>query len=496
MNYYLGIDSGGTMLKACLFDRQGRQVALYRENTRVICEQPGWVERDVEQYWQEACRAIKGVISQSGIDPVQIKGLSISAQGKGLYLLDRNGNALRNGILSSDSRAIDIVRQWQCEGIPERIYPLTLQTLWTGHPVSILRWIKVHEPDVYNRTGAILMSHDYLRYRMTGRVQAEITNMSESNFFNAVDKKYDPELLKIFEIEESGSALPELIYPTDLSGNITEEAAEKTGLVAGTPVYGGLFDVVSTAVCSGINSDETSLNFVMGTWSVTSGITTDSDPGGDERFVYGQYAIPGEYIVHEASPTSASNYEWFTPYLGENGAFNHRENEALVAALPPLDADILFVPFLYGSNAGLGLKASLYGVQAHHTKGHLIQAIWKGILFCHYVHLQKMLRRFPRIKRLRVSGGSAQSLTWMQMLADMTGLTLEIPLLEETGAMGAALVSMIGAGEYPDFGRALAALGTEVKVIHPNPELYSDYQSQFSRYERYIRCLQQFENMV
>ncbi|CAM3502735.1 L-xylulose/3-keto-L-gulonate kinase [Vibrio aerogenes CECT 7868] len=496
MNYYLGIDSGGTMLKACLFDRHGQQVALYRENTSVICQQPGWVERDVEEYFHETCRAIRGVILQSGINPVQIKGLSISAQGKGLYLLDEQGHALRNGILSSDSRATEIVRQWQAKGIPEKIYPLTLQTLWTGHPVSLLRWIKLHEPGVYRRIGAIMMSHDYLRFRLTGRIQAEITNMSESNFFNATDKKYDPELLKIFEIEEVQNALPELIYPTDLSGNITRDIAEKTGLVAGTPVYGGLFDVVSTAVCSGINSDETSLNFVMGTWSVTSGITKCSDPESDERFVCGQYAIPGEYIVHEASPTSASNYEWFAPYLGANGHFNHVENEALVRELSPLEADILFVPFLYGSNAGLGLKASLYGVQAHHTKGHLIQAIWKGILFCHLVHLQKMLRRFPRIKRLRVSGGSTQCMTWMQMLADMTGLTLEIPVLEETGAMGAALVSMIGAGEYPDFSHALTASGTEVKVIQPNPELYAGYQAQFARYQRYISSLQQFETTV
>ena len=494
MKYFLGIDSGGTMLKAALFDTTGRQVALYRENTQVLKDQAGWIERDLNVYWQEACSAITGLLKESGVCADDIKGVSISAQGKGLYLLDKQGKELRNGIISSDSRSIDIVKAWQKAGVPDKSYPITLQTLWTGHPVSILRWVKEFEPENYADIGAILMSHDYLRYRLTGEANAEITNISESNLYNAHTHEYDPALLELFEIPEISNALVPIVYPTDVAGYVTEKAAKDTGLTVGTPIFGGLFDVVSTAICSGIGCDDNILNYVMGTWSVTSGITAEVKAGSD-KFVYGHHAIPGEYIVHEASPTSASNYEWFAPYLGEEGKLNHSQNEAEVAALPPVSSELIFLPFLYGSNAGLGMKSSLYGLQAHHSKAQLIQAIWLGILNCHNVHLTKMLKRFPDVTTLRISGGSAQCLTWMQMLADLTGLTLEIPALEETGTLGAAIMAMVGSGEYKDIQTALAAIPTETTVVQPEPSRYDIYQNQYQRYLKLVSALQQFEGI-
>lgn len=495
MNYYLGLDSGGTFIKAAIFNTKGDEIAVYRKSANVLNEQQGWVERNLNGLWQDACDVIKGVLGKSNIISSQIKGVGISAQGKGLYLLDKEGNDLRNGILSSDSRSIDIVKQWQKDQIPDLIYPLTLQTLWTGHPVSILKWIKENEPAHYRNIGSIMMSHDYLRYRLTGVIAAEITNMSESNFFNAQTGRYDPELLKIFGVEEAFSALPPLIYSTDQAGCISKEAAKFCGLAEGTPVYGGLFDVVSTAICSGVDSTAQKLNAVMGTWGVTSGITCDLVLSNAHKYVYGHHAIANEYIIHEASPTSASNYEWFSSFLGNNGTLDHIENERLVSELPVLSTEIIFVPFLYGSNAGLGLKSGLYGLQAHHTKAHIIQGIWEGILFCHNVHIQRMRKRFPDAKGLRVTGGTTKSNTWMQMLADLTGLPLEIQNIEETGALGAVLVCMVGAGEYPSLDIAVKEINVEVKTIKPNLSNYNNYQNKYQQYLKFIETLGIYEGL-
>ncbi|MGB5445962.1 MAG: FGGY family carbohydrate kinase, partial [Psychromonas sp.] len=185
MNYYIGLDSGGTFMKACLFDQNGQQVALSRTSASVINEQQGWVERDLDALWADARLVLKDLLKQADVAVEQIKGISISAQGKGVYLLDKQGKNLRNGIISSDSRSIEIVREWQQQGLPEKIYPKTLQTLWTGHPVSIVRWLKENEPQNYQNIGSIMMAHDYIRYRLTDQKHAEITNMSESNFYNA-----------------------------------------------------------------------------------------------------------------------------------------------------------------------------------------------------------------------------------------------------------------------------------------------------------------------
>lgn len=492
MNYYIGLDSGGTFMKAGLFDVSGKQIGLARVSASVITEREGWVERNLDDLWANTADVIQKLLASTEVSSTEIKGLSISAQGKGVYLLDKNGTNLRHGILSSDGRSLSIVKQWQQEGLPQKIYPVTLQTLWTGHPVSIVRWLKENEPENYADIGSILMAHDYLRYRLTGAVHGELTNMSESNFFNAHTGQYDKDLLVLFGIEEVWDALPPILKADEQAGVISAEAAQLTGLMAGTPVFGGLFDVVATAICSGINATEPKLNYVMGTWAVTSGIATEitSLP---HNFVYGHYAVDNEYIIHEASPTSASNYEWFADYLSDDGEFDHAAIQKQVEALPVASSSLFFVPFLFGSNMGLGIKAGLYGLQSHHKKADWIQAIWEGILFCHNVHLDRMRNRFPQATVLRVTGGPAASEHWMQMLADLTDMTLEIPNVEETGALGAAAIAMVGNGEFITLNDALASLDGGARCVEPNPSHFNAYQKKYRRYLKLVALFKDFE---
>jgi L-xylulokinase len=492
MNFYIGIDSGGTFMKAALFDAKGVQHGLARVSAKVINDRQGWVERDLDALWENAVSVIKQLLASTHVDVSLIKGISISAQGKGAYLLDKSGDNLGYGIMSSDSRSLPIVKQWLEQGLAQETYPITLQTLWTGHPVSIIRWIKENDAERYANIGSIMMAHDYLRYRLTGEIGAEITNMSESNFFNSVKGCYDRELLKKFDIEEVWEALPPIVNPQQQAGMVTKKVADETGLAAGTAVFGGLFDVVSTAICSGINSSVDTLNYVMGTWSVTSGITKEVTKE-EHNFVYGHYAVDGEYIIHEASPTSASNYEWFVDYLGDDGEFDHQANQKMVAELPPAASDLYFVPFLYGSNMGLGIKSGFYGLQSHHTKGHLIQAIWEGILFCHNLHLDRMRIRFPEADVLRVTGGSTASETWMQMLADLTGMSIEIPSIDETGSLGAALIAMVGAKEYHSINEGLAAMNIDATRVEANPEHFDQYQKKYQNYLKLVGFFKEFE---
>ena len=88
------------------------------------------------------------------------------------------------------------------------------------------------------------------------------------------------------------------------------------------------------------------------------------------------------------------------------------------------------------------MQAGFYGIQSHHTQIHLLQAIYEGVIFSLMSHLERMQVRFPNASTLRVTGGPAKSEVWMQMLADISGMRLEIPNIEETGCLGAALMAM------------------------------------------------------
>ena len=481
MNYYLGIDCGGTFVKAAVVDENGNVAGIARENVSVISEQAGYAERDMPQLWQSCAKVIRQAITQSQIPTSQIKGVGISAQGKGAFLLDKQHQPLGRAILSSDQRSLDIVKAWQQAGIPAKLYPLTRQTLWTGHPVSILKWLQENDPERYQQIGAVLMSHDYLRFCLTGELHCEETNISESNLYNMNTGEYDPALAELLGLQNIIEKLPLVIAPNQVAGKVNAEAAALTGLAEGTPVMGGLFDVVSTAYCAGLD-DETKLNAVLGTWSVVSGITDHIDDNQTLPFVYGKYAEAGKFIVHEASPTSAGNLEWF---LKQWSNLSYAEINDGIASLPAAQSSVLFVPFLYGSNAGLGMQASFYGLQAHHSQMHLLQAIYEGVLFSLMTHLERMFIRFPNAKTLRVTGGPAKSAVWMQMLADLTGMKLEVPNVEETGCLGAAMMAMQGTGSTLSF----AKLNQNMTAYQPNPENYAAYQAKYQRYRKLTEAL-------
>jgi L-xylulokinase len=486
MDYWLGLDCGGTFIKAGLYNRQGAELGIARRNLEIISPQPGWAQRDMPALWHTAAEVIRELLARTNIAAGEIQAVGISAQGKGAFLLDQQGQPLGNAMLSSDQRALTLVQEWQKQGVPQVLYPQTRQTLWTGHPVSLLRWVRQHQPERYRQIGSVLMAHDYLRYCLTGELACEETNISESNLYQMAEGRYDSALAQLLGIGDIMPALPPIVGSAEIAGWVNAAAAKATGLLAGTPVVGGLFDVVSTALCAGLH-DETRLNAVMGTWSVTSGITDKITEGFDYPFVYGRHAEAGKYIVHEASPTSAANLEWFCRQWGLQ---DYAQLNDWVATLPKADSSLLFVPFLYGSNAGMGLSASFHGMQAFHQREHLVQAIYEGVVFCHMTHLNRMRQRFPAATALRVTGGPAKSAPWMQMFADVSGLPVELPQVEETGCLGAAMAAMVGSGAFSDFTAAQRALAPRIERVLPDAATAEAYGKKYHRYQALVTTLQ------
>lgn len=490
--FWLGIDCGGTYLKAGLYDAEGHEHGIHRQSLQTLSPFPGYAERDMHQLWQQCVATIAGLLKQTGVSGGQIKGIGISAQGKGLFLLDKQNRPLGNAILSSDRRALNIVERWQQDGIPQKLYPVTRQTLWTGHPASLLRWIKEHEPKRYAHIGCVMMAHDYLRWRLTDVKGCEESNISESNLYNMTTGRYDSRLTQWLGISEIDHALPPVVGSAETGGKISEEAAAITGLAAGTPVVGGLFDVVSTALCAGID-DEFTLNAVMGTWAVTSGIARGLREHEAHPYVYGRYVNDGQYIVHEASPTSSGNLEWFTAQWGD---LSFDEINRAIASLPKAGSDLFFLPFLYGSNAGLEMTSGFYGMQALHTRAHLLQALYEGVVFSHMTHLNRMRERFTEVRTLRVTGGPAHSDVWMQMLADVSGLRIELLQVEETGCFGAALAARVGTGVYRSFSEAQRALEHPIRTLLPDMTAHARYQRKYHHYQHLIEALQGYHARI
>lgn len=142
------------------------------------------------------------------------------------------------------------------------------------------------------------------------------------------------------------------------------------------------------------------------------------------------------------------------------------------------------------------MTCGFYGMQALHTRAHLLQAIYEGVVFSHMTHLNRMRERFTEVCALRVTGGPAHSDVWMQMLADVSGLRIELPQVEETGCFGAALAARVGTGVYRDFREAQRDLRHPVRTLLPDMAAHALYQRKYRQYQDLITALQGYHARI
>lgn len=495
--YLLGIDNGNTFSKAALFDFQGKEIAVANCAADTEYPHPGWTERDMEMLWQSTATAIRDVLAKVGAKPGEIAGIGNTGHGNGVYLLDKQGRPLRSGIQSLDSRASDVVARWNQHDLHEQVFPVTLQSFWPAQPNALLVWLKENEPQNYERIGVILMVKDYIKYRLTGEITGDYTDMSGANLMDVRKKSYSHELMALYDLSDVYDALPPLCYSSEIAGKVTAAAAEETGLGVGTPVVGGLFDVDASAIGSGVVNASLAC-LVMGSWSINEIITRDPivDP---TIFMTTIFADADWFITIEGSATSATNLEWFVNQCcGDERIEAKRRGISVyeicseeVASLPAGSTNIIFHPFLYGSNVQPTARAGFYGVAGWHTRAHLLRALYEGVVFGHLSHIEKLKAAGGQINAARLAGGGSRSKVWSQMFADTIQVPMEVPDGNELGARGAAITAGIGAGVYTNYLEAVQEAVKVVRVHEPDPANTPHYLARYAEYQRLVDVMRE-----
>jgi L-xylulokinase len=496
MNYYLGLDNGGTVTKAALYSSTGEEVYVESAETKMLTPCVDFSERDMDEMWDVNCMLIKKLTTKSGIDVKKIKGVAVCGHGKGLYLWGKNNMPIRNGIISTDNRAWEIVEKWRQGGIEEKVLQISAQHILPSQPVALLAWIKEHEPDTYENIRWVFECKDYIRFRLTGKAFAEITDYSGANFLNLFTRDFDPELLELFGILEIQNALPPLCTATQICGTITNEVAMRTGLMIGTPVAGGMFDIDACAVAVNV-VDENHVCMIAGTWSINEYIR--KAPVTDGKVLMNSlFCLPEYYLVEECSPTSAGNFEWlirnFFPELeqsvAEEGQSIYDTMNGWVKSISPKEFCPIFLPFLMASNVHPNAKGSFVGISNYHTRKHFVRSVYEGITFSHKYHLKKLLatRKGP-VQSIRLAGGVGKSNVWVQMFADVMQLPIEVADVNESGALGCAIAAAVATGEYPDLQTAANAMSALQQPVYPKEQNIPIYQQKYDLYLKIIESL-------
>nr|WP_321297319.1 FGGY-family carbohydrate kinase [uncultured Sphaerochaeta sp.] len=490
--YVLGIDNGGTLIKAALYDTSGREIAVAKQRTGTIVAKPGYSERNMISQWEANCQAVRAVLEKSGLPASSICAIAVTGQGNGLYLVDEQGNPCRNGISSADMRAQAYVDRWNVDGTAERVKDLTFQDIWAGQPVALLAWLEEHEREVFTPAKWIFMCKDYIRFRLTGDAWAELTDYSGTNLVNLHTCKYDKELLNLFGLEKYGNLLPPLCKSTDCCGVVTPDVADKTGLCAGTPVYGGLFDIDASGLGLGMTQPNT-LAIIAGTWSINEYISPKPVQSGSLKCT--AYCMDGYYLITESSATSASNLDWLVNNLHlefPKGVSPFAYCDHAIQSVPAEESDVLFLPFLYGSNTSPRASSCFLGLSGWHTIDHMIRAVFEGIVFSHRMHIERLRLEEPTFSVARLAGGVANSPVWIQMFADILQIPLEIVEIKEVGALGAAMTAAVGVGIFGSYAEAAGDMVRVKEKYCPRPRFAAVYDRKYERYCKAMDALHDF----
>jgi L-xylulokinase len=488
MKYLLGIDCGSTMVKAAIFDINGREHAVASRKVEHIYLHLGWTENNMDALWKSICEVIREVLDRSSIDPQQVACITCAGHGNGLYLVAKDGTPARNGIISSDARARKYIEQWTQEKVLNRILPKTMQSILAAQPNALLRWLADNEPETLDRTQYLFMCKDFIRYRLTGEAYMELTDMSGTSLIDVGKACYDDEVLETWGLLPWKRIMPPLKRSADICGTITTDAARLTGLQVGTPVAGGMFDIDACGLAVGM-TDETTFCMVAGTWGNNQFISK-TPVAHPDMFMTSCYSIDNYYLMLEGSATSASNLEWFITqfFEGDRKKVYEQCNE-LVAGTKPDESAIIFLPYLYGGPVSLDAKGCLFGLDGRQTKAHVMRAVFEGIVFGHRWHVERLMRFCKRPQTIRLTGGAVNSAVWSQMFADIFQIPVEVPTGTELGCLGATICGAVASGIYSSYEQACQEMVNIKHCYQPNKDWANAYNQ---KYERYSKLLEVF----
>jgi len=463
--YLLGIDAGNTVVKAVLFDFAGRPVSKAALDGKSSQPQAGHVERDIAELWRNAAEVIQTCLSGAGAGGADVAAVGTAGHGNGLYLLDRANKPLV-GIQSLDARASDLAATLRGDGTGDAVYPMCLQKPWPSQTATLLAWVKRNRLELYEQIGTVFLCKDTLTLMLTGERVTDCSDMSGCGLMRLPGGTYDQNLLEAYGLGDALDLLPPPLRSDAIAGHITAEAARKTGLVEGTPVAAGFFDIIASSIGAGAVSPGQA-SIVVGTWGINQVIM--EKPLIDASIFHACTWRDDRYVAVESSATSAVNLEWYVrEIMGGHGAEAFASCNALAASVETGIDSPLFHPFLYGSATEPNARGAFLGVTGWHSQADLVRALYEGVVFEHRRHIERLRKAGARFDSAILSGGGSRSAVWRQMFADVLGVPVSVSDCDETGALGAAIAAGVAAAQFASLEDGAACMVREKVRVEPS----------------------------
>jgi xylulokinase len=466
MTRLVGLDVGTTSVKGIAIDQTGAVVHVAERGYPLSTPRPGWSEQDPDLWWKAAAEVLDECQADRAL------GIGLSGQMHGLVALDDRDRALRPAILWNDGRT-----QKQCDEIEERVgrerlIELTGNRALAGFTAPKLLWLREEEPETYARIRSILLPKDYVRLRLCEEHAIDVADASGTLLFDVAGRQWSDEVLDALEIDRAW--LPRVAESPDVAG-------ETHG---GVPVAAGAGDQAAGALGVGVVTEGGPASVVLGTSGVVFAALDRyaADPEG--RVHAFCHAVPGAWHVMGVMLSAAGSLRWLRDTIG---GVSYDELLAGAREWEPGVEGLLFAPYLAGERTPYpdpDARGAFLGLGLRHDRGAMTRAVLEGVAFGLRDALDLVVEMGERPASGRVSGGGGRGSLWLEIVASVLGIPLELTRADEGAAYGAALLGGVAAGVWGDAREAVDTCVQVTRTIEPRPdwvERYAEIQPAFRR---------------
>jgi xylulokinase len=461
----IGLDVGTTALKAVAISDDGDVLDRASAGYRLSMPRPGWTEQDPDDWWGAA----KAVLSQLGGD--RADGIAVSGQMHGLVALDGGGRPLRPAMLWNDGRTADECREIERRIGRERLVELTGNRAATGFTAPKLLWMQRHERELFARIRHVMMPKDYVRYRLTGEIAADVTDASGTLLFDVAGRRWSDEVLTALEVPAAW--MPQV-----------HESTARAGSVGSVPVAAGAGDQASGAIGAGVTRTGLA-SVVLGTSGVVFAPLPAYRFDPPARLHTFCDARPGGWHAMGVMLSAAGSLRWLRDAVAPGTPFDQLSHEA--AAWDAGSGGLLFLPYLSGERTphnDPAARGAFIGLGLEHDRGAMARAVMEGVAYGLRDSLELLAALGDRPSVGRASGGGAASELWLRIVASALELRLERIEVEDGSAYGAALLAGVAAGVFADVADAASRCVRVTTTIDPDDAWTASYRDGYARFTR------------
>lgn len=497
--YLLGIDIGTSACKIAIFDKKGEVIASENGEYPVYYPKKGWAEQNPNEWWNAVGETTKRAIQKSGIKAEKIVGVGIDGQSWSAIAVDKAGKVLCNTPIWMDTRAKEICERLNKKIGSKAIFDLAGNSLQPSYTTAKIIWYKENLPDIYNKIDKILQSNGFIAYCLTNVISIDKSQGYGLHCFDMRKGLWNDEMCEALGIERS--MLPDIYECDQIVGKVTKVAAEFTGIPEGTPVVAGGLDAACGTLGAGvIHAGETQEQGGQAGGMSISIKEYKANP----LLILSYHVVPNQWLLQGGTTGGGGVMRWFEREFADYERVMSKENgkdsliqlnEIAKKVLPGSDG-LVFLPYMAGERSPIwdpNAKGVFFGLDFSKTKGHMLRAAMEGVAFSLKHNLDVAKEVGVNVETLYAIGGSANSLLWTQIKADITGKKIKVPASDTATTLGAALLAGIGVGLYKNYEEAVA-ITVQIKREHKPNAAYKDAYDK--NYEIYLELYKQLKNVM